>query len=36
VGDTIRLDQFRCTIIATFEEGVPTFGQSEGSFHFPW
>jgi len=29
VGNTIRLDQFRCTIIGTFKEGVPTFGQSE-------
>jgi putative ABC transport system permease protein len=29
VGNTIQLDQFRCTIIGTFKEGVPTFGQSE-------
>jgi putative ABC transport system permease protein len=29
VGNTIRVDQFRCTIIGTFKEGVPTFGQSE-------
>jgi len=29
VGHTIRLEQFRCTIIGTFQEGVPTFGQSE-------
>jgi putative ABC transport system permease protein len=29
VGNTIHLDQFRCTIIGTFKEGVPTFGQSE-------
>jgi putative ABC transport system permease protein len=29
VGNTIHLDQLRCTIIGTFKEGVPTFGQSE-------
>jgi putative ABC transport system permease protein len=29
VGNAIRLDQFRCTIIGTFKEGVPTFGRSE-------
>ena len=29
VGKFIRLDQFRCTIIGTFEEGAPTFGASE-------
>ena len=29
VGDTIQVGQFRCTIIGTFKEGVPTFGQSE-------
>ena len=29
VGNTIQVDQFRCTIIGTFKEGVPTFGQSE-------
>jgi putative ABC transport system permease protein len=29
VGNNIHLDQFRCTIIGTFKEGVPTFGQSE-------
>jgi putative ABC transport system permease protein len=29
VGNTIRVDQFRCTIIGTFKEGVPTFGRSE-------
>jgi putative ABC transport system permease protein len=29
VGNTIHLDQFRCTVIGTFQEGVPTFGQSE-------
>src|ERR1700730_6681374 len=29
VGKTVRVDQFACTIIGTFKEGVPTFGQSE-------
>ncbi len=29
VGNNIHLDQFGCTIIGTFKEGVPTFGQSE-------
>ncbi len=29
VSNTIQLDQFRCTVIGTFKEGVPTFGQSE-------
>jgi putative ABC transport system permease protein len=29
VGHTVQLDQFRCTVIGTFKEGVPTFGQSE-------
>lgn len=29
LGDTLRIDQFRCTVIGTFTEGVPTFGQSE-------
>lgn len=29
VGTVIRIDEFRCTIIGTFKEGVPTFGQSE-------
>ena len=29
VGKFIRFDQFRCTIIGTFQEGVPTFGASE-------
>ena len=28
-GNTIHLGQFRYTIIGTFKEGVPTFGQSE-------
>ena len=29
IGNIIQLDQFRCTLIGTFKEGVPTFGQSE-------
>jgi len=29
VGNTLRLGDFRCTVIGTFHEGVPTFGQSE-------
>lgn len=29
LGDTLRIDQFLCTVIGTFTEGVPTFGQSE-------
>src|ERR1700690_4368893 len=29
VGNTILMDQFRCTVIGTFTEGVSTFGQSE-------
>lgn len=29
LGDTLRIDQFRCTVIGTFTEGIPTFGQSE-------
>ena len=29
LGDSLRIDQFRCTVIGTFSEGVPTFGQSE-------
>src|SRR5262249_20723065 len=29
VGSTIHVDEFRCTIIGTFQEGVPTFGWSE-------
>lgn len=29
VGSTILIDQFRCTVIGTFIEGVSTFGQSE-------
>jgi putative ABC transport system permease protein len=29
IGATIKLDEFRCTIIGTFTETVSTFGQSE-------
>jgi putative ABC transport system permease protein len=29
LGRIVQLDQFRCTVIGTFKEGVPTFGQSE-------
>ena len=29
VGNNLHLGQFGCTIIGTFKEGVPTFGQSE-------
>jgi len=29
LGEVLRIDQFRCTVIGTFTEGVPTFGQSE-------
>ncbi|HWR17274.1 MAG TPA: ABC transporter permease [Terriglobales bacterium] len=29
LGNEMRLDQFRCTIIGTFRESIPTFGQSE-------
>jgi putative ABC transport system permease protein len=29
VGNTMKLDQFRCTIVGTFRESIPTFGQSE-------
>jgi putative ABC transport system permease protein len=29
VGNTVQVAQFRCTIIGTFTEGVPTFGRSE-------
>lgn len=29
VGNIIPFGEFRCTIIGTFKEGVPTFGQSE-------
>jgi putative ABC transport system permease protein len=29
IGNTLKLDQFRCTIVGTFRESIPTFGQSE-------
>lgn len=29
IGDNLEIDQFRCTLIGAFTEGVPTFGQSE-------
>jgi putative ABC transport system permease protein len=29
IGDSLEVDQFRCTLIGAFTEGVPTFGQSE-------
>jgi putative ABC transport system permease protein len=29
LGQTLRIDQFRCTVIGTFREGISTFGQSE-------
>jgi putative ABC transport system permease protein len=29
IGSEIQLDQFRCTVIGTFREGVPTYGRSE-------
>ena len=29
IGGNLEIDQFRCTLIGTFTEGVPTFGQSE-------
>jgi putative ABC transport system permease protein len=29
IGNKLRLDEFRCTIIGTFKESVSTFGQSE-------
>jgi putative ABC transport system permease protein len=29
LGENLRIDQFRCTVIGTFTEGIPTFGQSE-------
>jgi len=33
VGDSIRQEEFRCTIIGIFEEGVPTFGRAEIQEH---
>ncbi len=29
LGTVVPVDQFRCTVIGTFTEGVPTYGQSE-------
>jgi putative ABC transport system permease protein len=29
VGEYLRVEEFRCTIIGVFEEGVPTFGRAE-------
>lgn len=29
LGNEMKLDQFRCTIIGVFRESIPTFGQSE-------
>lgn len=29
IGQSLRIDQFRCTVIGTFQEGVSTFGLSE-------
>jgi len=29
LGDRLRIDQFHCTLVGTFTEGIPTFGQSE-------
>jgi putative ABC transport system permease protein len=29
LGNEMKLDQFRCTIVGTFRESIPTFGQSE-------
>ncbi len=29
IGKTMKLDQFRCTVVGTFRESIPTFGQSE-------
>jgi putative ABC transport system permease protein len=33
VGDYIQQNEFRCTIIGVFEEGVPTFGRAEIQEH---
>ena len=33
VGDYLRVEEFRCTIIGVFEEGVPTFGRAEIQDH---
>ena len=29
LGNEMKLDQFRCTIVGVFRESIPTFGQSE-------
>ena len=29
LGKTLSIEQFTCTVVGTFQEGVPTFGQSE-------
>lgn len=29
IGEVVRVEEFRCTVIGVFEEGVPTFGRSE-------
>jgi putative ABC transport system permease protein len=29
IDNVMKLDQFRCTIVGTFRESIPTFGQSE-------
>lgn len=29
LGNSIKVEEFRCTIIGVFEEGVPTFGRAE-------
>ena len=29
LGETVKVQEFRCTVIGTFEEGVPTFGRAE-------
>jgi putative ABC transport system permease protein len=33
VGDNIRMEELRCSIIGVFEEGVPTFGRAEIQEH---
>ena len=33
VGETIQQNEFRCSIIGVFEEGVPTFGRAEIQEH---
>ena len=29
LGETVQVQEFRCTVTGTFEEGVPTFGRAE-------